>query len=54
MTLLVNYRGGFAKLSDLGIITRDYVARFFSSPPFKSSTAVVEGPGSADSLFDGA
>lgn len=24
MTLLVNYRGGFAKLSDLGIITRDY------------------------------
>lgn len=28
MTLSVNYRGGFAKLSDLGmlVITRDYVA----------------------------
>lgn len=31
MTLSVNYRGGFAKLSDLGmlVITRDYVAFLF-------------------------
>lgn len=53
MTLLVNYRGGFAKLSDLGIITRDYVANFF----FPVSVLLLRPSnrtGTADSLFDGA
>lgn len=35
MTLSVNYRGGFAKLSDSGIITKDYATALFSfSFPF--------------------